>query len=189
MFCKRGCAVDKILTVMIVLFLVSWVGCGKKIANPDLLKSEEIGEEDIGDSLESLEIASIERDFPPEEPIEIKDVKEVPDLKDVYFEFDKSDITFQSRQNLSKNAEWLRDNPEVKIIIEGHCDERGTIEYNLGLGQKRATNVRNYLITLGVEANRINTISYGEEKPADLRHNEEAWARNRRAHTLSIIED
>ena len=107
-----------------------------------------------------------------------------PMLEDVHFDFDKSDLRPDAREILNKNAEWIRNNPGVKIQIEGHCDERGTEEYNLALGERRANSVKNYLVSLGIEADRLYTISYGEELPLDPGHNEEAWAKNRRAHFL-----
>ena len=85
---------------------------------------------------------------------------------------------------LKENAELLKKYPKVKIQIEGHCDERGTNEYNLALGERRANSTKNYLVSLGISPDRISTISYGEEKPLDPGHNEEAWAKNRRAHTI-----
>lgn len=105
-------------------------------------------------------------------------------LENVYFDFDKSDLRPDARATLEKNAEWIKNNPGVKIQIEGHCDERGTEEYNLALGERRANAVKNYLVSLGVDPDRLYTISYGEELPADPGHNEEAWAKNRRAHFL-----
>jgi len=102
----------------------------------------------------------------------------------IYFAFDKSDITPESRQVLSKQADLLKQNPSVTVTIEGHCDERGTREYNLGLGERRANATKQALVALGIAANRINTISYGKERPAVLGHNEQAWAQNRRAVTV-----
>ncbi len=99
----------------------------------------------------------------------------------VYFEFDKYAIPADQRSNLAKNAEVLKAHPDAKILIEGHCDERGTIEYNLSLGEKRANTIKQYLVNYGISPSRLSTISYGEEKPADPDHNEKAWARNRRA--------
>jgi peptidoglycan-associated lipoprotein len=87
---------------------------------------------------------------------------------------------------LKQNAALLAKYPRVKIQIEGHCDERGTSQYNLALGERRATSTKQYLITLGISADRISTISYGEEKPLDPGHNEEAWAKNRRAHSVIL---
>jgi peptidoglycan-associated lipoprotein len=102
-------------------------------------------------------------------------------LKTVYFEFDKSDLSDAARALLRANAEWMRAHPKYGVVIEGHCDERGTIEYNLALGQRRAAAVRDYLTSLGVDASRLRTKSYGEERPAVMGHDERAWAQNRRA--------
>ena len=107
-------------------------------------------------------------------------------LRDIHFEFDKYDIRPGDAGVLNENAALLSKYPNVKIQIEGHCDERGTIEYNLALGERRANNTKKYLISLGISPDRISTISYGKEKPLDLGHNEEAWAKNRRAHTIVI---
>ena len=103
-------------------------------------------------------------------------------LQDVRFDFDRSDIKPDAREILAENAKWLRKRSTVKVQIEGHCDERGTVEYNLALGQRRATSVRKYLVALGVRPERLFTISYGEEQPVDPDHTEEAWGKNRRAH-------
>lgn len=105
-------------------------------------------------------------------------------LNDVHFEFDKSDIRSGDAQILKKNAEWLKENSRVLLLIEGHADERGTNEYNLALGERRAKSTRDYLVSLGIEGNRINMISYGEERPFCTEHNEGCWAKNRRAHFL-----
>ncbi len=102
-------------------------------------------------------------------------------LKMIHFDFDKYDIRPQDAEILKQNAEVLKRFPTVKIQIEGHCDERGTEEYNLALGERRANSAKRYLISLGISADRITTISYGEERPLDPAHNEEAWAKNRRA--------
>lgn len=107
-----------------------------------------------------------------------------PALEDVHFDFDKSDIRPDAREILAVNAEWIKNHPDAKIQIEGHCDERGTEEYNLALGERRANAVKNYIISLGIEAERLYTISYGEELPLDPGHDEAAWAKNRRAHFL-----
>ncbi|MBI4595310.1 MAG: peptidoglycan-associated lipoprotein Pal [Candidatus Tectomicrobia bacterium] len=103
-------------------------------------------------------------------------------LADVNFDYDKANLSEVARQALAKNGAWLKDNKNVEILIEGHCDERGTEEYNLALGEKRAMTVKSYLVTLGIDANRLFTISYGKEKPVDPGHNDTAWAKNRRAH-------
>lgn len=102
-------------------------------------------------------------------------------LKDIYFYFDKYDIRPGDVEILKDNAAVLKKFSTVKIQIEGHCDERGTIEYNLALGERRANSTKRYLLSLGLPADRISTISYGEERPLDPGHREEAWAKNRRA--------
>ena len=102
------------------------------------------------------------------------------ELDKIYFDFDKYVLTDSSRKTLSKNAEYLLKNKSVKVQIEGNCDERGSDEYNLALGEKRAKSAMNYLVTLGVPAEQLSIISYGKEKPVDTGHNEAAWAKNRR---------
>jgi peptidoglycan-associated lipoprotein len=104
--------------------------------------------------------------------------------QDIYIEFDKAIITTDARETLIKNGEWLRINRDVIITIEGHCDERGTNEYNLALGDRRAETVKTFLADVGIHPSRLKTISYGEEQPADPCHSESAWAKNRRAHFL-----
>ncbi len=105
-------------------------------------------------------------------------------LKDVYFDFDKYDIRPGDAKILDENAKWLKANPNHLVLIEGHCDERGTNEYNLALGERRAKSTLNYLASQGVQANRITLISYGEERPLCTEHNENCWAKNRRGHFL-----
>ncbi len=102
-------------------------------------------------------------------------------LQPVYFDFDQATLTEEAKAILRQNAVWLKNNPEAKVQIEGHCDERGTDEYNLALGDRRAQVVKNYLVSLGIAPTRLATISYGEEYPVDPGHDETAWAKNRRA--------
>ena len=101
-------------------------------------------------------------------------------LGTIYFEFDKSDLRSEALDQLGKNAEWLKANPGYRVRIEGNCDDRGTVEYNLALGDRRAVTAKKYLLKAGIESSRIETISYGEEHPADPGHNEDAWQNNRR---------
>ena len=103
-------------------------------------------------------------------------------LKDVNYAFDSYALDATSKTVLNTNSDWLKANTAKNVQVEGHCDERGTNEYNLALGAKRAQSSFNYLRSMGVEASRLATISYGEELPLDPRHNEEAFAKNRRAH-------
>lgn len=98
----------------------------------------------------------------------------------IYFDFDRSELKPESRANLTKKAAWLKENPDFFVQIEGHCDERGTNEYNIALGERRADAAWKFLNAMGVSGNRMKTVSYGEEKPADPGHNESAWSRNRR---------
>lgn len=111
-----------------------------------------------------------------------KAAAEISAFETVYFDFDRSDLRQDARNALTKNAETLlKSNRIAKIKIEGHCDERGSAEYNLALGERRATSAMQYLVTLGVQPDRLSIISYGKEKPAVQGHDEEAWAKNRRA--------
>lgn len=103
-------------------------------------------------------------------------------LKDVFFDFDKFQIRNDQKAALDTNVTWLKANPRARLTIEGHCDERGTPEYNLGLGERRAKAVKDYLVSAGISADRIVTVSYGEERPFVLGHDEAAWKWNRRGH-------
>lgn len=98
----------------------------------------------------------------------------------VFFGFDRYDLTNEAQATLRAQADWLRQFPSVNVIIEGHADERGTREYNLALGERRANSIKNYLVALGIDASRIEVVSYGKERPAVIGSNEEAWAQNRR---------
>lgn len=130
----------------------------------------------------------VEEKQEPKEEVVVKEevaVYKVPDMvmqEDIYFEFDKSTLTPAAQDNLLQKAEWLRENPDATVTIEGNCDERGTSEYNLALGDRRAEAAKAFLVDLGIDPMRMTTISYGEERPVDPRHNEEAWAKNRRDH-------
>ena len=105
-------------------------------------------------------------------------------LRDAFFDFDKYEIRPEDAKVLDSNASWLKTNLNLLVLIEGHCDERGTNEYNLALGERRAKSAMNYLVSQGVQASRITIISYGEERPQCTEHSEACWAKNRRAHFL-----
>jgi len=119
---------------------------------------------------------------PPPPPGPTIDELFLRDVKDAYFDFNKADIRADAREALAKTAEFLRNHPEVKATIEGHCDERGSTEYNLVLGDRRAAAVKAYLVSLGISADRLNTTSLGKEKPFCTESNEECWQRNRVGH-------
>ncbi|MDX2238880.1 MAG: peptidoglycan-associated lipoprotein Pal [Hyphomonadaceae bacterium] len=104
----------------------------------------------------------------------------------VFFGYDRFDLTGEARAILDRQAAWLRRYPSVRVLVAGNCDERGTREYNLALGARRAAAARDYLVSLGVEAGRVETVSYGKERPLDPRANEEAWSVNRNAHTQIV---
>jgi peptidoglycan-associated lipoprotein len=107
-------------------------------------------------------------------------------LKDIHFDFDRYNIRVEEAQILKENFALMKKYPGMKFQIEGHCDERGTGEYNLALGERRANSAKKYLISLGIEPGRISTISYGEERPFDQGHHEDAWTKNRRAHFVIL---
>lgn len=163
-------------------------GCAKK----ELVKGE--GEIPPATSTKPVEPAQAPSKAPvKEEKVAEQTIKEAPakvqeeaapspqaELEKIYFDFDSFVLSAPSRATLSKNAEALLKNNSLKVRIEGNCDERGSDEYNLALGEKRANAAMKYLITLGVPSNRLSIISYGKEKPADPGHDEAAWAKNRR---------
>ena len=106
-----------------------------------------------------------------------------PHTGTIYFKYDSDELTSMSRDLLATSSKYLKENPEVEVLVVGHCDERGTISYNLALGQKRAQTVRSYYLSLGVEGKRIGSLSYGKEKPECVQEAEECWAKNRRVET------
>lgn len=120
----------------------------------------------------------------PEARPQPKEFVAVPQLQDIYFDFDRYDIRPADARILDANAAWLKQNSGMLVLIEGHADERGTNEYNLALGERRAKAAMNYLVAQGVLASRITIISYGEERPVCTEKTEECWAKNRRAHFL-----
>jgi peptidoglycan-associated lipoprotein len=117
---------------------------------------------------------------------EIKDEIKTFENKDIHFDFDKYDLNSEDTKILNDKASFLMAHSNLKIRIEGNCDERGTTEYNIALGDRRAKAAQNYLVELGIAKDRISTISYGKERPLDPGHNEEAWAKNRRDHFVVV---
>jgi peptidoglycan-associated lipoprotein len=117
---------------------------------------------------------------PAPAPAPVRDFNQ--EVRDAFFDTDKADIRPDARDALSKTADFLKSEPSIKVTIEGHCDERGSTEYNLGLGDRRAAAVKAYLVSLGVSADRMTTVSFGKEKPFCQEHGEPCWQQNRRGH-------
>jgi peptidoglycan-associated lipoprotein len=130
--------------------------------------------------------ATVSVNAPPPPPVVEKGPSDdelfLKEVRDAYFDYDKADIRPDARQALSKTADFLKGHPQFKVTVEGHCDERGSTEYNLGLGQRRADAVKQYLVSLGVPADRLATVSFGKEKPFCQEHAEPCWQQNRRGH-------
>jgi peptidoglycan-associated lipoprotein len=121
---------------------------------------------------------------PPAAPAVSEETLFEQNIKDAFFDYNKSDIRPDAQQALTADANFLRAHPSINFVIEGHCDERGSEEYNLGLGDRRATSAKNFLANLGVAASRITTISYGKDRPFCTEHDEACWQKNRRAHLV-----
>lgn len=138
--------------------------------------TEEVIEEPTTAAVPSVEVSAEEL------PADLAVLNARGYLQDVFFDTDSFELRPDARQTLSENADWLREYPTVQVLVEGHCDERNTREYNLALGERRANAVRDYLVFLGIGSDRVRTISYGEERPFAIGHDEEAWQLNRRAH-------
>ena len=178
---------NAVLTVLLMLALVvSVAGCKKKAPETQPAPPVEAAEPPPPPPPPTVEV---EPDYPPEPFVEEK-----PDidtliagwnrsgvLQTVYYAYDSSELSDSARRILRANADWLKAHGDLDVLVEGNCDERGTIEYNLALGERRADGVRGYLASLGLDRSRVRIITYGEERPVDPGHNEGAWAKNRRA--------
>ena len=176
--------------ILLITPLVVFYGCAKK----QVVKQEASQEAQAAGAPEAgSETKEGKEGLPAEEKLEEESLKGdalvaklQEQLLDINFEFDQFTLTDKSREKLTNNASTLLKYPDINILIEGHCDERGTEEYNLALGERRAESAKQYLVTLGINESRISTISYGEEKPLDPEHNEIAWAKNRRDHFVIV---
>jgi peptidoglycan-associated lipoprotein len=166
--------------ILFVLFvgLVSLWGCPKKA---EVTSSPEAQKENIAppSQASAADSAESKTEMTSESPSKGSEIA-AEGLKPVYFDFDQSFIRDDAKSVMKANAEWLRANPKAKIRIEGNCDERGTIEYNQVLGQRRAANAKQYLTSLGVSGGRISLISYGKEKSTCNEHDETCWQKNRK---------
>lgn len=169
----------KLITVPLVLVaLLSLSGCPKKKSTKVVDPGDDTGASDRSGSGRD----ATDRDDGDGSTTTVSgdDGSSTPSFAAVYFEFDATDLSADARSELKQLADWLGKHPKAKITIEGHCDDRGTDEYNVALGQKRAKAIQDYLSRLGIDEARLATISYGEEHPAATGEDEEAWALNRR---------
>ena len=179
----------------LVLVLIIFVGflapsCGKKQVESEPVMSEDEArrraEEEARKREQERQAAIREEELREEQLREqserILSAKEMFENEDILFEFDSASLSIEAQEILRAKAAWLRENPRAQVVIEGHCDERGTNEYNLALGDRRAFSSKSFLVDLGISDSRLTTISYGEERPVDTDSTEEAWAKNRRAH-------
>lgn len=163
----------KLFAITTLSFIL--IGCSSPSPKPETGAGTSIDSEDTA--------ATSEGNMPPETsriPIGEGGVQ-YGKWDNVHFDYDSAMVRSEDRKTLEEIAQWAKGNPEKKIMVAGHCDERGTLEYNRALGQRRASAARAYLIKLGASANNVGTVSYGEERSLDNGHNEEAWAKNRRA--------
>jgi len=178
------------ILVLILCFGLILIGCPKKTMvkeEPSVKKEEGVAkrEAEVTKEMKPEGGKEFEKSLVARKEPGIKgEVFESELLKDIHFDFDKYNIRPGDGEILNQNAALLKKYPKIRIQVEGHCDERGTVEYNLALGERRANSAKNYLASHGVSPSRISTISYGKEKPLDPGHNEEAWAKNRRAHII-----
>ena len=181
------------------LFILSgtllFVSCAKKAvqSEPSMQTEQEMSEEGTGSAEEmedqkTMNDKDIEEERLAAEQAKMQAEQEASAARDkfasedIHFNFDSTAILDSAQAILQEKAQYLNDNPDADAVIEGHCDERGTDAYNLALGERRADAVKDYLVNLGVDSERLSTISYGEERPIDPGKNEAAWAKNRRAH-------
>ena len=191
---KRGLFLNLVM-VVIVAGLFFTVSCAKKavVSNPAEAPVKKV-QSVVNNNNNGMSAEEIARQKAANEArIKEQELKEAAARKkaaamgrfvnqDIHFAFDSAELTPMSQMLLKEKAQWLEDNMSVDVRVEGNCDERGTTEYNLALGEKRAMSVKNFLVDLGISGSRLTTVSYGEEKPLDPGHNEAAWAKNRRVH-------
>ena len=188
--------IRKGLSIFIVVLCLGVIlsGCSKKAVvkeEPSVKSAEELRAREDAKEAERIREENLKKEF--EKSLVAKKtpgiegvVLESKMLKDIHFDFDKYSIQPKEAEILKENSALLRKYPGMKFQIEGHCDERGTGEYNLALGERRANSAKKYLVSLGIEPGRISTISYGEERPFDQAHSEDAWTKNRRAHFVIL---
>jgi peptidoglycan-associated lipoprotein len=166
-----------VLIIALMISVVCLIGCGPKKVRPP---EEAEGEDVTRAGTERTREGEVKPGEEPISPIGAEEKEEIV-LGHINFDYDKYNLTDEAVTVLSKNGAILMENPSINVVIEGHCDERGTEEYNLALGEKRALAARDFLTRFGIAKSRVSIVSYGEERPLDPGHNEAAWAKNRRA--------
>jgi peptidoglycan-associated lipoprotein len=184
--------------VVLLTFGLIFAGCAsKKVVQPEQPVTPEVQKQSAAAPKQPSEMpqAGPSENITEKQLARIEAKEEMPKYReekgafeDIHFDFDKYDIQENAKPVLQKIASWLLKNPSAKILIEGHCDDRGTSEYNLALGDRRARAVRDYLVALGTPSGRIEMISYGKEKPICTEKTEGCWAKNRRAHFVILRE-
>lgn len=173
---KKNLTIMGIVVLVLGLSIILVTGCAKR----GVVKGEAVEEKRVVVQPSEAELQERAREAALREKMLTE--KEASQFKDIHFDFDKFNLKPEDREILRQHADWLLEHLNFEIVVEGHCDDRGTIEYNLALGERRSVSAVKYLVNLGVDRERLTTISYGEELPLDPGHNEEAWAKNRRAH-------
>jgi peptidoglycan-associated lipoprotein len=176
--------VVKVMVLLFVSAMMLTVSCAKKTVETDPSAGIQNGSQDGLSAEEIARQKALEEERLREEALRkaIGAEKEKFEMEDIYFAFDSAELVPDARMILKEKADFLTRNSGLTVTIEGHCDERGTTEYNLALGEKRAMSAKKYLQDLGIAEFRLNTISYGEERPAVQGNDESAWSKNRRAH-------
>jgi peptidoglycan-associated lipoprotein len=186
--------VTRLTATILVVFLALYMGAckssGSKVQAPPPSPTpaptavpstmpEEVVHDPVTETIVSQEVTE-------ELPDDLAQLNARGYLEDVFFDTDRFDLTPEARGSLTKNAAWLQNHPTISILVEGHCDERNTREYNLALGERRASTVRDYIVFLGIASQRIQIISYGEERPFMRGRDESAWRLNRRSHFVIV---
>jgi len=172
-----------VLLVILVAGLFLTVSCAKQgtVTSETAVKSAPATDDAAAKAKAEAERLAAEKDS-KEKAAKIAAARKAFENEDIHFDYDSSELTAAAKTLLKDKAAWLNENATAAVTVEGHCDERGTTEYNLALGERRATSVKAYLVDLGIAAARMNTVSYGEEKPVDTGKTELAYSMNRRAH-------
>jgi len=177
--------------VLVLLLVFAVTGCKPKTQDPDVVpeptteREPAVQPSETDRDSDTVEVPPDrwEQEQPTVDDLENRTISEWNAqgvLQTVYFGFDRDDLSDEGRRIVKDNAGWLQRHPKFNVVVEGHCDERGTIEYNLALGERRARAVRDYMVNLGLPDGRVRIVTYGEERPVDSRSNEAAWSQNRR---------